>query len=211
MDMDANITRRGLLALAGFAALGIAGCATDARIAVDDAAVADTDATSEHVEAVIGVMRGELGNTDGTAYEDALLEAGGELCGGERGLWCVTFLWWAFREAGCAAAFLDGEAEGWPERQWDWFDAHGQTFDADDEAPVAGDLYYQLLEPKYRFEGCGDVSHGEFVIGWDVDARTVTCISANPIVELHEHNVDEERANGQYVGFARPAWERVDA
>lgn len=201
--MTGNITRRSLLALVGFAALGITGCATGARIVVDSATVAD-----DAIHDITQVMRYEIGENDGTKYEDALIEAGGELCGGERGLWCVTFLWWCFREAGYADIFCDGEPEAWPERQHDWFRDQGLLIEefSEDNPPQRGDLYYQLLEPKYRFEGCGNVSHGEYVVGYDADTHTVTCISANPVVEFHEHDLDEDIAADQFRGYARPAY-----
>lgn len=162
-------------------------------------------------EQVVSVMRREIGNTDGTKYEDALLDAGSELCGGERGLWCVTFLWWAFDKAGYGDLFCGGEPIAWPERQVEWWRENGQMHDEFDETdvPQFGDIYYQLLDPEDRFDGCGDVSHGEFVVNYDVDLRKLTCISANPVVEVHEHVIDDELASDHFRGYACPAWDEA--
>lgn len=212
------ITRRGLVA--GLAVLGagvLAGCGPlegllrlghGDQVSGTDEVRALADVSPTALTDVTDVMVAELGITDGTRYEDALLDAGGELCGNERGLWCVTFLWWAFHEAGCGELFCGGEPIGWPERQHTWWREHGQLVEMLDEAnpSQAGDLYYQLLEPERRFEGCGDVSHGEFVVGYDPETTRVTCISANPVVEYHEHVLKDEIAHDHFRGYARPAW-----
>lgn len=168
---------------------------------------ADTEAGLA-VERVVDVMRDELGNTDGEGYEDALLNAGGELCGGKRGLWCTTFLWWAYDEADAGGAFCGGEPISEPRLQAQWYKDHGQFFETmdDENPPQRGDLFFELLAPEYRFEGCGDISHGEFVLGYDARSRTVTCISANPVVEIHQHSVDEP----EFRGYARPDYTLAD-
>lgn len=215
------LSRRAFLGLlAGTCVAGLSGCQALALIdrlgrgdqtSGTDEVEAVAEGGGEALSAVCAIMVGELGVTDGSAYEDALVAAGGELCGGERGLWCVTFLWWAFHEAGFGELFCGGEPIGWPERQHAWWREHGQLIEVLDEKnpPRPGDIYYQLLEPENRFEGCGDVSHGEFVVGYDPETTRVTCISANPVVEYHEHVLADDVASDMFRGYARPAWDTV--
>ncbi len=157
---------------------------------------------AERIEQVVAVMEGELGNTDGTVYEDALLDAGGELCY-ERGYWCATFIWWSCREAGLSGYFCDGSMTVYPQQQAEFYEEAGRFYESADESwqPEAGDLAFYFYNEG--FPGGERISHSEFVISYDDDSRTVYTISANPVVEYHEHGVDDSDVRG----FADIDWD----
>lgn len=120
---DGSAVASGEVAVGGERSAAVSAEDTDAAEdsdATGDAAGAATGASeadeAARIEAVIAAAEGELGNNDGTRYEDALLTAGGELCY-ERGYWCGTYLWWAFREAGLSAYLCDGTMTVYPQRR----------------------------------------------------------------------------------------------
>ena len=149
----------------------------------------------ERIEQVIAVAEQELGNEDGTVYEDALLDAGGELCY-QRGYWCATFIWWSFREAGLSEYFCDGQMVVYPQRQAEFYEAQGRYHTSVDHGwqPERGDLMFFLYNDG--FPGGERISHSEIVLDYDAQTGIVETISANPVVEYHEHSAYDADTRG---------------
>lgn len=147
------------------------------------------------ISALLTVMENEIGNTDGSKYENALLDVGGELCY-ERGYWCATYIWWAFREAGLSPYFCDGQMIVYPQRQAAYFESQGLYHETADENwhPERGDIAFMFYNDG--FPGGEIISHSEFVISYDAETRTVETISANPVVEYHTHPLNGEDMRG---------------
>ena len=207
-------TRRaaGPLACAlAFALLG-SGCAGTTPAGVPSAAgqeqaqsatrQAPGDSSEEKVARLLEVAEGEMGNTDGTRYEDALLEAGGELCY-QRGYWCATYVWWSFREAGLAEYLCDGEMTVYPQRQAAYFEWEGRFHELPDDEwqPAPGDIAFFYYSDG--FPGGEVVSHSEIVTSYDPEAGTFETLTGNPEVTRHEHSVYADDVRG----FGDVDWE----
>lgn len=159
---------------------------------------------SERIDQVIAVAEQELGNQDGTVYEDALLDAGGELCY-ERGYWCATFIWWSFREAGMSDWFCDGQMIVYPQQQAEFYESKGRYHAGvgGDWQPERGDLMFFFYNDG--FPGGERISHSEIVLSYDPETATVQTLSANPVVEYHQHSAYDPDARG----FAEVDYENV--
>ena len=150
-----------LLACALALVLSVSGCTGDTP-SVEGGAQSTSEPASdelageERAARLIEVAEGELGNTDGARYEDALLEAGGELCY-QRGYWCATYVWWSFREAGLAEYLCDGEMTVYPQRQAAYFEWVGAYHESPDEAwqPAPGDIAFFYYSDGFPGGGGG--------------------------------------------------------
>ena len=166
-------------------------------VEVSDSAEDEAESSPEElIEQVIVVAEQELGNEDGTKYEDALLDAGGELCY-QRGYWCATFIWWVFREAGMSEYFCGGQMIVYPQQQAEYYESEGRYYETvnDDWQPECGDLIFFMYN---AFPGGERISHSEIVLSYDEETRIVKTISANPVVAYHEHSIYDTAV----IGFA---------
>lgn len=178
---------------------GCAGTTPAAEVSGQTAPVAQEasdDATEEEkVARLLEVAEGEMGNTDGTRYEDALLEEGGELCY-QRGYWCATYIWWSFREAGLSEYLCDGEMTVYPQRQAAYFEWTGDYHELPDDEwqPAAGDIAFFYYSDG--FPGGEVVSHSEIVTSYDAETGIFETMSGNPEVMRHEHSIYGEDVRG---------------
>ena len=189
-----------LLACALALVLSVSGC-TGETPSVEGGAQSTSEPASDELEGeekaarLIEVAEGELGNTDGARYEDALLEAGGELCY-QRGYWCATYVWRSFREAGLAEYLCDGEMTVYPQRQAAYFEWVGAYHESPDEAwqPAPGDIAFFYYSDG--FPGGEVVSHSEIVTSYDPETGTFETLTGNPEVTRHEHSIYADDVRG---------------
>ena len=189
-----------LLACALALVLSVSGC-TGETPSVEGGAQSTSEPASdelageERAARLIEVAEGELGNTDGARHEDALLEAGGELCY-QRGYWCATYVWWSFREAGLAEYLCDGEMTVYPQRQAAYFEWVGAYHESPDEAwqPAPGDIAFFYYSDG--FPGGEVVSHSEIVTSYDPETGTLETLTGNPEVTRHEHSIYADDVRG---------------
>ena len=189
-----------LLASALALVLSVSGCTRETPSVEGGAQSASEPASDElaggeRAARLIEVAEGELGNTDGARYEDALLEAGGELCY-QRGYWCATYVWWSFREAGLAEYLCDGEMTVYPQRQAAYFEWVGAYHESPDEAwqPAPGDIAFFYYSDG--FPGGEVVSHSEIVTSYDPETGTFETLTGNPEVTRHEHSIYADDVRG---------------
>lgn len=149
----------------------------------------------ERINQVLSIAEKELGNEDGTRYEDDLLSSGGQLCY-ERGYWCTTFIWWAFKQAHMSDYFCDGTMTVYPQQQARFFQDQGtyHPFVTDDWQPERGDEAFMFYEDG--FPGGELISHGELIESYDPEREEIHTISANPKVEHHTHSIHDEAMRG---------------
>lgn len=155
----------------------------------------DNATEEEKVARLIEIAEGEMGNTDGARYEDALLDAGGELCY-QQGYWCATYIWWSFREAGLSEYLCDGEMTVYPQRQAAYFEWTGDYHELPDEEwqPAPGDIAFFYYSDG--FPGGEVVSHSEIVTSYDPETGIFETMSGNPEVMRHEHSIYAEDVRG---------------
>lgn len=153
-------------------------------------------------EAVIAVARADLGYTESPpgSNRTKYWESYDPVWQGQP--WCVSFLWWCFRQAGEAEAFFGGGKTASCSVLLDWYIAMGQTVPVSQVQPA--DIV--LL----NFNGKGTPDHCGLVVG--VDGHLVTTIEGNttPGLEGSQDNggnvAKKVRMAYQIVAVCRPQY-----
>lgn len=105
----------------------------------------------------------QLGNLDGSIYEDALLAAGGQLCQGQRFMWCATYIWWCFDRSGCSEYLADGQVLSEPNDYSDFYKERG-VYSYTMDGVETGDLLF------WTYPGWEDqttTGHMALCVGYD--------------------------------------------
>lgn len=102
---------------------------------------------------VIDIARGELGYTESPAGSNRTKY--GAAYGLDGQPWCVSFLWWCFREAGEAAAFMGGGKTASCGMLFRWYKEMGMTVSVKDVQP--GDMVILNFHGTQDTEHCGIV------------------------------------------------------
>ena len=114
--------------------------------------------------------------------------------------WCVTLLWWCFREAGASALFYGGEKTASCRTLLGYYRARGQAVTDGDYQP--GDLIF------YNFQGGSDPEHVGLCESFG--GATVVSIEGNTGIGNDANGgavMRRSRTLGQIVGAARPRYE----
>ena len=156
---------------------------------------------------VLTVALGELGtrespaNSNNIKYNTAYY--GREVWDGLWGTtfpWCVTFLWWCFREAGASALFFGGDRTASCRTLLGYYRVRGQAVTDGEYRP--GDLIF------YNFRGGDAPEH--VGICESFGGATVISIEGNTGIGNDANGgavMRRSRALGQIVGAARPRYE----
>lgn len=160
------------------------------------------------MESAIWQLEEELMNnpySNGRKYENALLNAGGSLTNGSRGLWCVNYLWWGFHRIG-----MNNEVWG----------STGLQVDPDylrEEAKSLGRLHTSLdgiqrgdILFTYFSSWRPDITASHGAIVTNVSGRYVTVLEGNiatsgsglPTLRSYTFSLDDSIMRGYY----RPAY-----
>lgn len=160
-------------------------------------------------EKVIAAARGDLGYTEFPAGSNRTKywEVYDPAYQGQP--WCVSFLWWCFREAGESAAFFGGAKTASCGTLLRWFREQGQVVPADDAQP--GDIV------MLNFRGGAQPEHCGLLLGVNsMDNSYVNTIEGNttPGYEGSQDNGGcvalKHRYRSQIVAVCRPKYKEEE-
>jgi len=147
---------------------------------------------------VIRIAENEIGVTENPANSNRQ-KYGAEY--GWNGVpWCVQFLWWCFKHAGCSELFYGGNKAAYCPYYVDWAKKQGQWVTSDYRA---GDIGF------FDFDGDGIADHTGIIESASVGG--VTTIEGNTSLSGSQSNggavLRRWRPLTQILGAARPAYD----
>lgn len=134
----------------------------------------------------------------GTRYNNALLDAGGQLCGGKWTLWCATYIWWAFYTTGFSDLWGTSGMNVDPEYLAEEFASMGRWYGGT-SGIQRGDIAFMYYTP---WRGGQYITHAAYVVG--TTSSTITVMEGNTLTR--QKYATYSRWSSNFVGYGRPAY-----
>lgn len=135
--------------------------------------------------------------SSGAPYNNALLAAGGQLCGGKWTLWCATYIWWGFYMTGFSDLWGTSGINVDPEYLAEEFASIGR-YHGGTSGIQRGDIAFMYYEP---WRGGQYITHAAYVVG--TTNSTITVMEGNTRGGKY---ATYSRWSSHFVGYGRPAY-----